>query len=729
VVLVSKNQGDKTVKMGITPDKRINPILTTEDGQDGGLIRTPTTTVDDPTQWHHSVFVRDAGELQKLYVDGVRVGAVIEKNLETQFFVEKGLLDIGASNYYDGGWEVPYRQTKWEGLLDEMYIYNRELTDSEVQALYNAGGLATPPQTGCNGDTQRPDNLCDGLIALYPMNGDPNDVSVGGNNGTVDGATLTEDRFGNANSAYSFNGSSKITVPDSDSFINQSQFTVGAWVKWESGKGTIVQQGGWCPNTATNFKGSSFGFIIGDDKLKMSVNSGTGNYYEASNSIQSHQNFPQDANWHFVTSIFDNGELSLYVDGVRDSAQTKYFDNGYWINSTTKPSAESTQFTMMADSYDDIFIGSGFSYCGAKGNRFHINRLKGAIDDIQMYNRVLTDAEIQSLYNAANPVSQSMLEDAEDGDTTGWFIYDEKANGGAALSNVFDSDKNSQVIELAGNSSSGYKLSFDDSTNFIARWSMKTATSDGHTIYWHVKTSGAVIYLEYRSDKPLGCHFNSKSTYAICGLGLTESLQSNSWHTITRDFKADLKAVGLDIELQSVEYLLIHSAGRVDNIQLLKEMPPIDCNTVTEIPTAQCEALVALYDSTDGDNWTNNDGWKTTDTPCSWFGVYCENGVVTAIDLDNNNLTGTLPDWSALTRLQELLLGHNKITETVPELSNLTNLKVLSLKYNDLSGAIPELSHLSQLTTLWLEGNNLTGSIPDLSGLSSLTGMHLAANH
>lgn len=45
------------------------------------------------------------------------------------------------------------------------------------------------------------------------------------------------------------------------------------------------------------------------------------------------------------------------------------------------------------------------------------------------------------------------------------------------------------------------------------------------------------------------------------------------------------------------------------------------CDTVTEISTAECEALVALYDSTGGDNWTNNDNWLYTDTPCSWNGV------------------------------------------------------------------------------------------------------------
>ena len=51
-----------------------------------------------------------------------------------------------------------------------------------------------------------------GLVGYWPFNGNANDESGNGNNGTVNGATLTSDRFGNANGAYSFNGSSEIDI-------------------------------------------------------------------------------------------------------------------------------------------------------------------------------------------------------------------------------------------------------------------------------------------------------------------------------------------------------------------------------------------------------------------------------------------------------------------------------------------------------------------------------------
>ncbi len=64
------------------------------------------------------------------------------------------------------------------------------------------------------------------------------------------------------------------------------------------------------------------------------------------------------------------------------------------------------------------------------------------------------------------------------------------------------------------------------------------------------------------------------------------------------------------------------------------------CSDVTEIPQIECEALVAIYDGTGGDNWNNNTWWKDTNTPCSWYGVRCSNKHVDKIYFDFNYLVG-----------------------------------------------------------------------------------------
>src|SRR5271154_1890700 len=70
----------------------------------------------------------------------------------------------------------------------------------------------------------------DSLLGWWPFTGNANDASGNGNNGTVHGATLTNDRFGNPNSAYSFDGSSYIDVPESDSLELTNDFTLSAWI-------------------------------------------------------------------------------------------------------------------------------------------------------------------------------------------------------------------------------------------------------------------------------------------------------------------------------------------------------------------------------------------------------------------------------------------------------------------------------------------------------------------
>ena len=68
-----------------------------------------------------------------------------------------------------------------------------------------------------------------------------------------------------------------------------------------------------------------------------------------------------------------------------------------------------------------------------------------------------------------------------------------------------------------------------------------------------------------------------------------------------------------------------------------------ECSTVSEIPTVECEELVALYNSAGGSSWTNNTGWLASNARCSWHGVECDNGRVVKLDLGWNNFSGNIP--------------------------------------------------------------------------------------
>ena len=148
------------------------------------------------------------------------------------------------------------------------------------------------------------------------------------------------------------------------------------------------------------------------------------------------------------------------------------------------------------------------------------------------------------------------------------------------------------------------------------------------------------------------------------------------------------------------------------------------CTSVTEIPQSECEALVALYNSTNGASWKTNTNWLQTNTPCSWYGVTCGNGHVTQLILDNNQMSGSIPpELGNLTNLTYLDLEIDYLSGSIPpELGNLTNLTYLNLSNNKLSGSIPsELGNLSNLTDLVLSTNQLSGNIPpELGNLTNL---------
>ena len=153
-----------------------------------------------------------------------------------------------------------------------------------------------------------------------------------------------------------------------------------------------------------------------------------------------------------------------------------------------------------------------------------------------------------------------------------------------------------------------------------------------------------------------------------------------------------------------------------------------DCAAQSQVPLAECSALVALYEQTGGENWSAHWNWLETVYPCGWHGVTCTDGRVTKLQLQNHNLNGPLPtELGALSALEELNLADNHLSGPIPpELGNLSQLINLYLG-NNLSGPIPlELGNLANLEQFGLGDNPFGGSIPAwLGNLSNLTFLHL----
>ena len=144
------------------------------------------------------------------------------------------------------------------------------------------------------------------------------------------------------------------------------------------------------------------------------------------------------------------------------------------------------------------------------------------------------------------------------------------------------------------------------------------------------------------------------------------------------------------------------------------------------------QALVALYNATDGENWVNNENWLSDESVGRWHGVTVSDGRVTGLSLLSNQLTGTIPsELGKLSSLTWLQLLDNQLTGTIPpELGMLSSLTFLALSANQLTGPIPpELGQLSSLEGLRLSENALTGPIPpELGQLSRLERLELYEN-
>jgi Leucine-rich repeat (LRR) protein len=146
-----------------------------------------------------------------------------------------------------------------------------------------------------------------------------------------------------------------------------------------------------------------------------------------------------------------------------------------------------------------------------------------------------------------------------------------------------------------------------------------------------------------------------------------------------------------------------------------EQVQAFDCGTVTDVPRIECEALVALYESTNGAGWTDNTNWLLTNTVGNWDGVEVFASHVAVLNLAYNQLTGTIPsELIQLSNLTVLDLHYNQLSGTIPsELGNLLRLAILDLSHNFLSGSIPtEIGKLIQLIHFDISHNYLTGNMP-----------------
>ncbi|MCB0747120.1 MAG: hypothetical protein KDC90_06595, partial [Ignavibacteriae bacterium] len=163
--------------------------------------------------------------------------------------------------------------------------------------------------------------------------------------------------------------------------------------------------------------------------------------------------------------------------------------------------------------------------------------------------------------------------------------------------------------------------------------------------------------------------------------------------------------------------IIIHYLQKVYIVLILLLVILSSKHTFAQVAAQDSLALVALYNSTGGPNWTNNTNWLNGPVS-TWAGINVIDGHVYTIELINNNLSGNIPtDIGNLTGLRNLILDDNKLTGEIPsQISQLSELSVLTLSHNQMTGNLPAGLGNQNMTNLSLEFNKFTGPIPAEAG-------------
>jgi hypothetical protein len=240
-----------------------------------------------------------------------------------------------------------------------------------------------------------------GLVGWWPFNGNANDESGNGNNGTVNGATLATDRFGNAGQAYDFANANSISTSYSPTSIQTTSYS--AWFLTTNG-GCII--GSNASNSTPN--------------LVLAIHTNTTGYEGTSlwvvdhaNSSVGWQSTPPtnplyiDGIWHHIVGVFScptgsiiqPTHLTLYVDGQVVSTI---------LQNVNPPNSPINIFSNIVFGYNQRWVSQGFD-----------GRFIGKIDDIGIWNRALTQQEITDLYNAVNCANNTAITPQTNTLTTG----------------------------------------------------------------------------------------------------------------------------------------------------------------------------------------------------------------------------------------------------------------------------------------------------------------------
>ena len=301
-----------------------------------------STTALTLGNWHHLAATYD-GAAVKIYINGVLDVSVPATDTPATS-VRPLLFGAGRDN----------NSFFFQGLMDDVAVYNRALIAEEVQSIYEAGsaGKLPPPP---------PEPIAPpaGMVSWWPGDGNPNDI-MDANHGTLSGGTTYTG--GKVDQSFSLDGTDDSVIVAHDPSLNLTDFTFDAWVK-----PSRTTPGQWQAIITKNVGPRPPSLWIYDTNIVQVYFDPIG--LAAGSAAALNLN-----NWHHVAATYDGSAVKIYINGVLDVS----------LPATGAP-ATNTQ---------PMHLGAG------RDN--NANFFQGLIDEVEIFNRALSADEIRAIYDAGS---------------------------------------------------------------------------------------------------------------------------------------------------------------------------------------------------------------------------------------------------------------------------------------------------------------------------------------
>ncbi len=310
---------------------------------DGGADQWwESTTIAQTNRWYHvAASYNPNGRVVKLYIDGILQKEVTLSN------------DLALTDQMriGGDW---YNDNDFNGMIDEVYVYNRVLSDSDVQNLYGMRTQNIDPNIG-------EPNVQD-LLVQWNLNQNTNDQSGNGNDGVVSGAIHSDNAGLDGSGAYQFDGNDDFITLSSINGYNagNTPVTISAWFNMNNSNGNgIIGVGSTGNRQHFYIRNKCWG-----NHVQIGVDDGGADqWWESTTEAQINRWY------HVVASYNPNGRIvKLYMNGnlQREVVLSDVL-------------ALTNQMRIGGDWYND-------------------NDFNGMIDEVRIYGRTLSDEEVYQLY-------------------------------------------------------------------------------------------------------------------------------------------------------------------------------------------------------------------------------------------------------------------------------------------------------------------------------------------